>query len=857
MFLCFLLFWGSYVAHAEPDTAVSPWAPLAGLGADPSEEALASMENVLLERSPLGPLRPLLLPGSRENPVDAEALFDTAISAAEEAQAILSELNRSPRSLSDLYKTFLTTIGTQDEDRLWPRLLSAEMLADRPLPEVWALGCLISHRLEAPSHFGPDPVRVDPLLLQAFRLLHLLRHRPEEKLKCIDQLLQVDRKAPFDADILLVIARGLSLAGRFDAALDILARVFILAPQLRETVTTNPDFSPLKETREEQFKELLSGKISARPPASASSAAPESPSPSRPGLSASSGSNEASLKPGFPTRLEVFWRWRGLGEPIDQKRVLIFRKDPDVAPQNDASEKPVPSLALSPTTGDFRWYTPHPGDTFVEEKPVDREKGRLSVPFFLVKGLLAGLDAAPEAKRMTSLLTHTDDQPELLIRIERQNASPTLLYTTSNATDLLPFNVFSAGRFRLVESPICGRAITFLRRTCDLTDGVPNAYYLSGGLEAVEEDNPEESALEIRFRDGAGLPAASATHSAEIIPAEIPPAGHFTSVIRETSSLVGTPGEIDRLTLSGPADIGSGPRRIIFHRYRLPGGPPETMPSPALISVVASASNLPLPQTASMASMPSLAPIASLPSLSPLHGNPGQTDWFLHSPSAFLTVATQAEHELFRLLGTPPVELDIQPACSRYDAIRQPVLGDLLQSLRTMALAERPFSDLSGELVPLSIRALLDQSGRSFEAQVLPKSGMFVVNAWGGFFMAGGSPYLNSASDLFFFWTGLGTPPAKLLRIDMGFGEATLEFDRAVEDGVLTELSKTIERRVPDLEVGIDPDRLVPRLVLRPQHGQLVLLSAPGEGPRFAVRQLSESGNTHQESDSSEKEPSE
>ncbi|MBF0545013.1 MAG: hypothetical protein HQM08_11290 [Candidatus Riflebacteria bacterium] len=352
---------------------------------------------------------------------------------------------------------------------------------------------------------------------------------------------------------------------------------------------------------------------------------------------------------------------------------------------------------------------------FVEEK--DKRK----IPCFLINALIAELEKSPVSSFPVMVRNHFDDYPELLIRLYNKKTLTASFYSSSNTPEMLPFNAWNKKELRLIETKAFGTTISLLKSWLDIHSPEPAATSFQSGDEVPLKPFPENSPLDLIFRDEAQI-QAKADYQPEL-PAELKSAG-FSSFKIEESKLNGCPSSIKRIALDFIEPGGMKTVRMIFHQLTIRG----------------------------------------------------KTSWFLGSPQNFIASAKKAIEALSLLMPYDFETIEISPDIDYYENSGQPVLANLFKAAEMLAVSYSSSDEFMGEPVPLKIVSRPASSPIDFIADYFPKSEKIILNYWSDI------PSKNGIYELFFEWLGLSEKSTEVKKLTFDEGKFILEYDKEPDE---------------------------------------------------------------------------
>ncbi|MBF0410428.1 MAG: hypothetical protein HQM10_23990 [Candidatus Riflebacteria bacterium] len=402
------------------------------------------------------------------------------------------------------------------------------------------------------------------------------------------------------------------------------------------------------------------------------------------------------------------------------------------------------------------------------------EKEKKRIPSFLINGLFENAAKFEPSSFPVTLKTHFDNYPELLIRITEKNGPKTLLFSSSNAPGMLPFNVFKNNQSGIIESERFATAIKMLFAWLEFPSPVFSKSAAAGNFEYTMMPAPESSSLEIIFKEEAQIPAVIEFEPE--IPEAIKALDFFHSSV-QTTKILGENTLIQRFSTDFQELEGKTNVKIVFHKII----------------------------------------------------NDGKSSWFMGSPVKFFNASKEAMQNLKRLCKiNDNMEIEISPDLTFYERAGIPQLSDLIKSSEALCLSYSSADELNGEAVPIKITANSPNAPVSFTASYFPGTQKLFLRFWDKI------PAEESIHGLFLNWLGFDVPPMNLNSLSFDEGKFILEFSKTPEEEVDDHLfKKTLDKR---LRMTSNTFKNINEVKISSSEMRVVVLLEKNEGPGIFIR---------------------
>jgi len=373
--------------------------------------------------------------GPPQDPAMLKNVMAQEVDDAKKVREILARRKIGMEELPALVEAYGLSIGASDEADILDRILLSVISAKFPLPDINAVFAL---RQNMETYFGMsrDMPRIDPLEVDMERLVYLSGAgvNKDEIAREVDEVV---KKHSLDRKVLYGGACSMAKLGLIPRAKDFLVLCSLLDVDLLRKINLDDDLEPIRKDSE-FMNQLAVGKI--RPPV------------------------EAEKGEGIE-KVEIQYRWGGMGKAVDERRNLEWKKD--------------------------RFF--------------DAEQN-IEIPAYLVNTLVKYVQDASPSKNFVTQITHFDDYPSLVVKIYKDpSMKPITFLSRSNTPGMIPFNVVSEGKLGIIDKPEFGKAIFLLQRWLSMKVGVPGASYYFGGSEIPMEGREPSSPEEILIKKEYGI----------------------------------------------------------------------------------------------------------------------------------------------------------------------------------------------------------------------------------------------------------------------------------------------------------------------------------------------------------------
>ncbi|HNW34373.1 MAG TPA: hypothetical protein PKM25_05535 [Candidatus Ozemobacteraceae bacterium] len=374
----------------------------------------------------------------------------------------------------------------------------------------------------------------------------------------------------------------------------------------------------------------------------------------------------AAPNPGIE-ELSILYNWGGMGKKVNEAHTISWQKD----------------------------------------RYVDREN-RMEIPAELVALLVKALEDAHPSDSMQSRITHFDDYPTLKMTLTHSDGARTLLYSNSNAVDMLPFNIAGKKGLQVNNSRLAGQTVQYLLSWLGIERGSPRASFYFGGMEIPKGERQQQiSTEEMEFRKAAGLPE----NPPPVKPEPLPP------------ELAGMQGKTQHLMGSYVVDW-DGNIAAEADRYAV------------------------IPQEGE--------PGCAIELLRVRRGN--KTLWYPEAPDAFRSHADKVWKLMQAALGKDLKKCQIRLWVRSIDEDGFPSGMDLAETLNLLSRIQAEFSALGP--TPVRNRILAETPSLSFDGNLLLGSG----TVYSTDFEFNSPPFDHSPAAGLLAWAGIGTAQATAIQ---------------------------------------------------------------------------------------------